>query len=100
MPAVSDLAERAGVYERLPPYAAMSLGAGETTLLDLARGYAVFVNGGKKIQPSLLDRVQDRYGRTLYRHDERGCETCQADDWDGGALPNSRIRANRCSTRS
>jgi penicillin-binding protein 1A len=87
MPAVSDLAERAGVYERLPPYAAMSLGAGETTLLDLARGYAVFVNGGKKIQPSLLDRVQDRYGRTLYRHDERACETCQADDWDGGAPP-------------
>ncbi len=87
MPAVSDLAERAGVYERLPPYAAMSLGAGETSLLDLARGYAVFVNGGKKIRPTLLDRVQDRYGRTLFRHDERECTDCHPPEWDGGQPP-------------
>ena len=83
MEAVSDLAERMGVYETLPPYAAMSLGAGDAYLIDLARGYAAFVNGGKKVTPTLLDRVQDRHGRTLFRHDERACEGCQAEEWDG-----------------
>lgn len=93
MPAVSDLAERLGVYERLPPYAAMSLGSGDTTLLDLTRGYAAFVNGGRLVTPTLLDRVQDRYGRTLFRHDTRPCEGCDAEDWTGGpppALPDTR----------
>ena len=93
MPAVSDLAERLGVYEKLPPYAAMSLGAGDTTMLDLTRGYAAFVNGGRLVTPTLLDRVQDRYGRTLYKHDTRACEGCNVDDWNGGeppALPDTR----------
>ncbi|MFN4102166.1 MAG: penicillin-binding protein 1A, partial [Pararhodobacter sp.] len=87
MQAVSDLSERLGVYERLPPYAAMSLGSGDTTLLDLTRGYAAFVNGGRLVTPTLLDRVQDRYGRTLYRHDVRGCGGCDQDDWDGQPPP-------------
>ncbi|MFN7055285.1 penicillin-binding protein 1A [Hyphomonas sp.] len=87
MPAVSELSERLGVYQRLPPYAAMSLGAGDTTLIDLTRGYAAFVNGGRLVTPTLLDRVQDRYGRTLFRHDTRACEGCDADDWDGQPPP-------------
>lgn len=93
MEAVSDLAERVGVYERLPPYAAMSLGAGDTQLINLVRGYAAFVNGGKKVTPTMLDRVQDRYGRTLYRNDQRACEGCLAADWNGEeppALPDPR----------
>ncbi|MFN4226182.1 MAG: penicillin-binding protein 1A [Hyphomonas sp.] len=93
MEAVSDLAERVGVYQKLPPYAAMSLGAGDTELINLVRGYAAFVNGGKKVTPTLLDRVQDRYGRTLYRHDQRVCDGCQAADWNGEeppALPDTR----------
>ena len=87
MEAVSDLSERVGVYQRLPPYAAMSLGAGDTELINLVRGYAAFVNGGKKVTPTLLDRVQDRYGRTLYRHDQRACDGCQAADWNGEEPP-------------
>ena len=87
MEAVSDLAVRMGVYENLPPYAAMSLGAGDAYLIDMARGYAGFVNGGKKITPTLLDRVQDRHGRTLFRHDERACEGCKAEEWDGQEPP-------------
>ena len=87
MPAVSDLSERLGVYEKLPPYAAMSLGSGDTTLIDLTRGYAAFVNGGRLVTPSLLDRVQDRYGRTLYKHDTRTCEGCDAAEWNGGEPP-------------
>ncbi len=87
MQSVSDLAVRVGVYEKLPPYAAMSLGAGDTELMNLVRGYAAFVNGGKKVTPTLLDRVQDRYGQTLYRNDQRACEGCLADDWNGEAPP-------------
>lgn len=87
MEAVSELAERMGVYEDLPPYPAMSLGAGDAYLIDLARGYAAFVNGGKLVTPTLLDRVQDRHGRTLFRHDERACEGCHVEDWDGQGPP-------------
>lgn len=87
MDAVSDLAERMGVYEDLPPYPAMSLGAGDAYLIDMARGYAGFVNGGRKINPTLLDRVQDRHGRTLFQHDERPCEDCHAEAWNGGEPP-------------
>ena len=87
MESVSDLAERVGVYEKLPPYAAMSLGAGDTELINLVRGYAAFVNGGKKVTPTLLDRVQDRYGRTLYRNDQRACDGCKADAWNGQEPP-------------
>ncbi len=87
MESVSDLSERVGVYEKLPAYAAMSLGAGDTELMNLVRGYAAFVNGGKKVTPTLLDRVQDRYGRTLYRNDQRACDGCQAADWNGEEPP-------------
>ena len=87
MEAVSDLAERVGAYEKLPPYAAMSLGAGDTELMNLVRGYAAFVNGGKLVTPTLLDRVQDRYGRTLYRNDQRACDGCQASSWNGEEPP-------------
>lgn len=88
MEAVSDFAARTGVHEDLDPYLAMALGAGETTLWRMAKGYASFVNGGKAIEPTLLDRVQDRYGSTLYRHDERACKTCEAEEgWTGGPPP-------------
>lgn len=87
MEAVSDIAVRLGAYDVLPPYPAMSLGSGDTYLIELTRGYAAFVNGGKKITPTLIDRVQDRHGRTLFRHDERACEGCQAPDWDGQEPP-------------
>lgn len=93
MEAVSDLSERMGVYTELPPYDAMSLGAGEASLLSLAKGYAAFVNGGREVTPTFLDRVQDRYGRTLYKHDERECSDCQQAEWNGQrppALPDGR----------
>ena len=52
---------------------AMSLGAGETTLFKMVTGYSMLANGGKKIEPTLIDRVQDRYGLTIFRHDKREC---------------------------
>ncbi len=87
MEAVQELALRMGIYEALPPYPAMALGAGETTLMRMAKGYAALVNGGKAVTPTLLDRIQDRHGRTLYRHDQRACDTCLAAAWDGEAPP-------------
>ena len=52
----------------------MSLGAGETTLLRMVTGYSMLANGGKRIKPTLIDRIQDRWGKTIYRHDERQCD--------------------------
>lgn len=87
MPAVSEFAERFGLYDDLPAYPAMALGSGDTTPWRMARGYAAFVNGGKKVTPTLLDRVQDRHGSTLYKHDTRPCETCNVAEWDGKGPP-------------
>jgi penicillin-binding protein 1A len=81
MDKVADLAERMGVYDELPPFLSMSLGAGETTLLRMTTGYAQFVNGGRKLDSTLIVRVQDRHGKTVYRFDERDCIGCNADDW-------------------
>ena len=72
---------RMGVYDKLPPLLANSLGSYETTLIRIVTGYSEFVNGGKKITPSLIDRIQDRNGRTIWRHDARDCEGCNNASW-------------------
>ncbi|MEO1405113.1 MAG: penicillin-binding protein 1A [Pseudomonadota bacterium] len=84
---VVELAERMGAYESLPPYIAMSLGAGETTLWSMSKAYAAFVNGGREVTPTLLDRVQDRHGQTLFKHDQRDCSSCVSDEWNGEGPP-------------
>lgn len=84
---VKALAERFGVVINLPPYLAMSLGAGETTLLRMTAAYGQFVNGGKKITPSFIDRVQDRRGRTVFKHDMRPCDGCGATSFSDQAPP-------------
>ena len=78
---------RFGVYDKLPPLLANSLGAYETTLLRLVTGYSEFANGGKKIQASLIDRIQDRNGETIWRHDGRNCEGCDGSGWSGQQEP-------------
>jgi penicillin-binding protein 1A len=65
----------------------MALGAGETTLLRLTTAYAMLVNGGKRITPTLIDRVQDRNGTTIYRHDLRDCPGCWPDEWHNQPPP-------------
>ena len=76
MATVASYAERFGVYDRLNPYLANALGAQETTLYQMVAAYAMFANGGERVEPTLVDRVQDRYGRTIYRHDKRVCADC------------------------
>jgi len=81
MPLIGEYAKRFGIYDDLAPYLPMSLGAGETTVLRMTTAYSMFVNGGKRIKPTLIDRIQDRWGRTIYKHDERICQGCDADEW-------------------
>lgn len=76
MDLIADYAQRFDIVDRMPPVLSMSLGAGETTLSKLVAAYAVLVNGGKKITPTFIDRVQDRYGETIMRHDQRSCMDC------------------------
>ena len=81
MPLVVDYAKRFGVYDDLLPVLSMALGAGETTLLRMAAGYSIFANGGRKVRPTLIDRIQDRYGQTIFQHDQRECRGCTATAW-------------------
>ncbi len=81
MPLIGEYAKRFGVYDDLPPYLSFALGAGETTVMRMTAAYSMFANGGKRIKPTLIDRIQDRYGHTTYRHDERECRGCDADQW-------------------
>ncbi|MDA5193544.1 penicillin-binding protein 1A [Govanella unica] len=86
MKKVVDYARRFDIQPNMPPTLSMSLGAGETTLLKLTNAYGMLVNGGKKIEPSLIDRIQDRYGKTIFREDARACEGCDA-AWNGQEPP-------------
>ncbi|MGB6175323.1 MAG: penicillin-binding protein 1A [Methylocella sp.] len=93
MPLIAEYAKRFGIYDDLPPYLAMSLGAGETTLMRLTTAYSMLANGGKRIKETLIDRIQDRWGHTIYRHDERICEGCDAPAWRNQEVP--RLIDNR-----
>ncbi len=81
MPLVVEYARRFGIYDDLAPLPAMVLGAGETTLLRITGAYAMLANGGKKIKPTLIDRIQDRWGKSVWQHDRRSCSGCKADAW-------------------
>jgi penicillin-binding protein 1A len=87
MPLVAEYARLFGVYDSMQPVLAMALGAGETTDMRMTAAYATIANGGRKIVPTLIDRIQDRYGATVYRHDERVCEGCRAQSWQGQGEP-------------
>jgi penicillin-binding protein 1A len=93
MDVVGDYAERFGVYDSLSPVLANALGSQETTLYQMVSAYAMFANGGERVAPTLVDRVQDRYGRTVYKHDQRICNDCQLASLDPGVAP--RIISNR-----
>jgi penicillin-binding protein 1A len=87
MPLIAEYAKRFGVYDNLPAYLSFALGAGETTVLRMVTAYSMFDNGGKRIIPTFIDRIQDRYGRTVYKHDQRECRTCTADKWNNQPEP-------------
>jgi penicillin-binding protein 1A len=87
MPLIVEYSKRFGVYDDLLPVLAMSLGSGETTLLRMVTAYAELANGGRQLHATLIDRIQDRWGRTIWRHDNRECTGCKADKWQGQTEP-------------
>lgn len=93
MDTIAGYAERFGVYDRMGRYLANSLGSEVTTLYRMVSAYAMFANGGERVEPTLVDRVQDRYGNTIYRHDQRECLNCDEPDLRAGEAP--WIKADR-----
>ncbi len=94
MTKVADLAQRLGIYDKMPLKLSMALGAGETTLLKMTTAYSIMANGGKKVEATLIDRIQDRYGHTIYRHDNRDCTACKVETYNP-ALPEPDFVDNR-----
>ena len=93
MDVVAKYAERFGVYDRLQPVLANALGSQETTLFKMVAAYAMFANGGERVTPTLVDRVQDRYGKTIFQHDQRQCVDCSLPTLPAGQAP--QIVSNR-----
>jgi penicillin-binding protein 1A len=87
MPLIVEYAKRFGVYDDLLPVLAMSLGSGETTLVRMTAAYAAIANGGRQVHATLIDRIQDRWGRAIWRHDNRECTGCKAERWQNQPEP-------------
>ena len=96
MPVIGEYAKRFGVYDELPNYLAYALGAGETTVMRMATAYSMIANGGVRVKPTLIDRIQDRYGHTIFRHDQRECRGCDAPEgWKSQPEPQLVDRRER-----
>jgi len=78
-----------------PNYLAIALGAGETTALKMTNAFSILANNGKALRPSLIDYIQDRNGKVVYRADTRPCERCNARDWDGRPMPRPPLRTKQ-----
>jgi penicillin-binding protein 1A len=88
MPLISEYARRFGIYDELPNYLSYSLGTGETTVMRMVTAYAMIANGGRRVKSTLIDRIQDRYGHTIFKHDARECHGCDVPDgWHNQAEP-------------
>ncbi|MEM7046283.1 MAG: penicillin-binding protein 1A [Pseudomonadota bacterium] len=84
---ITDLSQRFEIYDNPQPYLSFVLGAQETTLLKLSTAYASIVNGGYQIKPVFIDRIQDRRGQTVYRHDTQPCPLCRNVAWSRQQAP-------------
>lgn len=95
MAPIMNISRRFGIYDNPRPELAWALGAGETTLMRLATAYSSMINGGKKVEPSIIDRVQDGQGRTIYLTSDLTCLECQQEEYTGQEppqLPDERER--------
>ena len=75
------------IYDTPPALLSMSLGAEETTLIRMTAAFGMLVNGGKRIEPNVIDRIQDRFGATIYKHDARSCDGCKEESWQNQPEP-------------
>lgn len=91
MDKIVEMAKRVGVNDNLPPYLPSSLGAGDTRVINMVSAYCVIVNGGKKVQPYMIERIQDRKGRTIYKHEQTPCPDCVAERWENQDEPDFHV---------
>jgi penicillin-binding protein 1A len=94
MEKVTKLAKTLGVGE-YPNYLSIALGAGDTTVMKMTNAFAILANNGKALTPTLIDYIQDRNGKVIYRTDKRPCEGCDAPDWDGKPMPRPPLRTKQ-----
>ncbi|MBR1605056.1 MAG: penicillin-binding protein 1A [Alphaproteobacteria bacterium] len=87
MDKVAEMARRVGINDNLPQLLSMSLGAGDTKLINMVTAYSVLVNGGKKVTPYFIEKIQDRKGKTIFKKDTRLCENCNAEHWKDQQAP-------------
>lgn len=91
MDKIVDMSKRMGVNDHLAPYLSSSLGAADTRVINMVAAYAVIVNGGKKVPPYMIERIQDRKGRTIYRHEQTPCPDCKATKWENQPIPDFQV---------
>ncbi len=86
MPKVIKTFEQVGIgsYE---PYPAFALGAGDTTVLKMVNAYSALANDGRQFEPTVIDYIQDRRGKVIWRADKRACTGCNMAEWDGQPMP-------------
>ncbi len=96
---IGEYAKRFGVYDELPNYLSYALGAGETTVMRMVTAYSMFANGGRRVKPTLIDRIQDRYGHTIFKHDASANAAAATRPTAGRTSPSrsSSTAASRCS---
>ena len=90
---ISKITKNFGIYDELPELLSVALGSAETTLIKLTNAYCTFVNGGKKVTPIFIDRIQDRRGKTIFNSDKRKCLGCEEISYLKKELPT--IKDNR-----
>jgi len=94
MDQVVRMARRMGVGE-YPAYLSIALGAGDTTVLQITNAFAIMANQGRALTPTMIDYVQDRNGKVIWRTDTRPCEGCNAPDWNGRPMPRPPLRTRQ-----
>jgi len=96
---IAEYAEKFGVYDNMKEFLANSLGSEETTLYRMVAAYAMFANGGERVTPTMVDRIQDRYGKTIFKHDQRICLDCGIDQLSLGDVPTILTNRERVMDR-
>lgn len=86
MPNVVREIEKLGIG-KFPAYPSTALGAGETTLVKMVAAYSALANHGRLNPPTVIDYVQDRRGKVVWRADTRDCRGCNMPKWDGKPMP-------------
>ncbi len=92
---ILKLSDRLEIYSDIPELLSVSLGAAETSLLNLTSAYASFANGGKKISPNLISRIQDRRGKTIFKLENKRCVVCDKFSNESNVYPNIEYQNER-----